>query len=174
MIINILKGLVFAVLGILLLLFPVESLYTVILYVGIAAVCYGVFSAAAFLISRSKEKKGREQNEKSRQRGKIFSLAIGILALAGGIVVLLRPELVAQFFPRLTGAAVLAAGVLCLVKAFGIRKENGAWKALIAISAATIILGGILLFRPFDEGTTVRILGSIMLYLGAGSMVSPD
>jgi uncharacterized membrane protein HdeD (DUF308 family) len=169
MFLSILKGLLVAIAGVLLLLFPTESLYTVLIYLGIAMVCYGAVTIIAFFVSRSKAE--TEQSEKSKNQGKIISLVTGILALACGIVVLAKPELVVEFFPRLVSAFVLAAGAACIAKAISKRKESDGWIHMFAIAVATVILGGIILFRPFDEVTIVRILGTVLLYLGAGSAV---
>lgn len=169
MLINILKSLLIAVAGVFLLLFPSESLNTVLFYLGIAMVCYGVFTIIAFFISRSKA--DAEQSEKSKNQGKIISLVIGILVLVCGIVVLTKTELVIQFFPRLASVFILVVGVACIAKALSKRKEDESWLNLLAIAVATVILGGIILFRPFDELTIVRILGTVMLYLGAEATV---
>ena len=69
MFMNILKGVFVALAGILLLLFPTESLYTITIYLGIAMVCYGAFTIIAFFVSRSKD--NTEQSEKSKNQGKI-------------------------------------------------------------------------------------------------------
>ena len=150
MFMNILKGVFIALAGVFLLLFPTESLYTITIYLGIAMVCYGAFTIIAFFVSRSKDQS--EQSAKSRNQGKIISLIIGALVLICGIVSLAKPELVVEFFPRLVSVFVLAAGVLG-----------------IADAIATVILGGIILVRPFDEVSIVRILGTVLLYLGASA-----
>ena len=170
MLLNILKSLLIAIAGVFLLLFPSESLQTVLFYLGIAMVCYGVFTIIAFFISRGKEP--AEQSEKSKNQGKIISLVLGILVLVCGVVVLTKTELVIQFFPRLASIFILTVGVACIPKALSTRRENGNWLNLLAIAVATVILGGIILFRPFDELTIVRILGTVMLYLGAGAAVA--
>ncbi|MCR5137072.1 MAG: DUF308 domain-containing protein [Oscillospiraceae bacterium] len=174
MIINILKMLAIALAGVLLLFFPVASLYTVIIDIGIALLVYGVFSVVAFLISRNRKKEGKERSEKSIERGKLVSIVIGVVALVCGIVVLVRPALIAEFFPTLVALFVIVAGVLMVIKAIGRKKESEGWKSMLAIALATVILGVILLIKPFDEGTTVRILGTVMLYLGAAGTVGEE
>lgn len=169
MFMNILKGVFVALAGILLLLFPTESLYTITIYLGIAMVCYGAFTIIAFFVSRSKE--NTEQSEKSKNQGKIISLVMGILVLVCGIVVLTKTELVIQSFPRLASVFILAVGVASIAKALSNRKEDNRWLNMLATAVATVILGGVILFRPFDELTIVRILGTVMLYVGAGAAV---
>ena len=95
MLLNILKSLLIAIAGVFLLLFPSESLNTVLFYLGIAMVCYGAFTIISFFTSRSKE--AAEQSEASKNQGKIISLVLGILVLICGIVVLAKTELVIQF-----------------------------------------------------------------------------
>ena len=170
MLINVLKSLLIAIAGVYLLLFPSESLNTVLFYLGIAMVCYGAFTIISFFISRKRQ--AEEQDEKSKNQGKIISLVFGILVLICGIVVLTKTELVIQFFPRLASIFILTVGVVCIAKALSTRKENSNWLHLLATAVATVILGGIILFRPFDELTIVRILGTVMLYLGAEAAVA--
>ena len=169
MFMNILKGVFVALAGILLLLFPTESLYTITIYLGIAMVCYGAFTIIAFFVSRSKD--NTEQSEKSKNQGKIVSLLIGAIVLVCGTVALVKPELVVQFFPRLVSAFIIAAGILSVANAIAKRKESDGWIHLFAIAVATVILGGIILIRPFDEVSIVRILGTVLLYLGASATV---
>ena len=167
MFMNILKGVFIALAGVFLLLFPTESLYTITIYLGIAMVCYGAFTIIAFFVSRSKDQS--EQSTKSKNQGKIISLIIGALVLICGIVSLAKPALVVEFFPRLVSVFVLAAGVLSIAEAIAKRKESDGWIHLFAIAIATVILGCIILVRPFDEVSIVRILGTVLLYLGASA-----
>ena len=62
---------------------------------------------------------------------------------------------------------LLATGILsCMETIIG---KNGLiyWKYDLAFSLATIVIGAILMFCSFDQVTTVRMLGTVMVYLGA-------
>ena len=166
---NVIKMFVLALTGAFLLLYPLASLYTVIVVLGIAMICYGVVSCVGFFVERSR----KEQKEKKKRT--VISLLIGILVLACGIFVVVKPNTVADYFPTLVGLLVLVAGILSCAEAIGRRKESAEWKYMLAVSLATLVLGAIILFRRFDQETTVRILGTGMLYLGAaGAAESKD
>ena len=158
---NTIKMLVLAITGAFLLLYPLASLYTAIIVLGIALICYGVAACVAFIAERV-----RKDREKEKKRT-FVSLLIGIFALSLGICTVVKPEVVADLFPTLVGLFVLAAGVLSGADAFGRRKESAGWTTMLAVSLATVVLGAIVLFRRFDQETTVRILGTVLLYLGA-------
>ena len=161
---NVIKMLVLALAGVILLIYPVASLITVIVILGIALIGYGAVSCIGFIVERAK----KEQTEKKRT---VLSLLIGILALACGIFTVTKPEMIAEYFPILAGLLVLVAGILRTAETIVHRKEFAAWKPVLAVSVATIVLGAILLFCSFDQQTTVRILGTVMLYLGATGAV---
>ena len=158
---NVIKMFVLALTGAFLLLYPLASLYTVIIILGIAIICYGLISCVGYFVDRSR--KDQEDNKKRT----IFSLLIGILALACGIGIVVKPNTVGEYFPTLVGLLILATGILSGADAFGRRKESANWKPMLAVSLATLVLGAIILFRHFDQETTVRILGTAMLYIGA-------
>ena len=162
---NVIKMFVLALTGAFLLLYPLASLYTVIIILGIAIICYGLISCVGYFVDRSR--KDQEDNKKRT----IFSLLIGILALACGIFTVTKPEMIAEYFPILAGLLVLVAGILRTAETIVHRKEFAAWKPVLAVSLATIVLGTILLLCSFDQQTTVRILGTVMLYLGATGAV---
>jgi uncharacterized membrane protein HdeD (DUF308 family) len=161
---NVVKMLVLALAGVILLIYPVASLHTAIVILGIALIGYGAASCLAFIMERAK----KEQEEKKRT---VLSFLIGILALACGIFAVVKPETVAQYFPILAGLLVLSIGILRSAETIVHKKEFAAWKPVLAVSLATIVLGAILLFCNFDQQTTVRMLGTVMLYLGATGAV---
>ena len=162
---NVIKMLVLALAGVVLLVYPVASLHTAIVILGIALIGYGAASCIAFIAERVK----KEQEEEKKRT--VLSLLIGILALACGIFAVAKPETVAQYFPILAGLLVLSTGILRSAETIVHRKEFAAWKPVLAVSLATVVLGAILLFCSFDQQTTVRILGTVMLYLGATGAV---
>ena len=158
-IINFVKMLAFAAAGVYLLVYPLESLYSVIYVLGLVIGCYGIITCLAYLLQR---KDPDAQNRKS-----IFSLIVGLLALVCGIFMALKPNVVSQYFPYVAGLLVLATGILsCMETIIG---KNGLiyWKYDLAFSLATIVIGAILMFCTFDQVTTVRMLGTVMVYLGA-------
>ena len=158
-IINFVKMLAFAAAGVYLLVYPLESLYSVIYVLGLVIGGYGFFTCLAYLLQR---KDPDAQNRKS-----IFSFVIGILALACGIFTALKPDIVSGSFPFVAGILVLATGILLCMEAIVGRNGFTYWKYDLAFSIATIVIGGILMFCSFDQVTTVRMLGTVMVYLGA-------
>lgn len=158
---NIIKMLALAVAGVYLLLYPKESLFTAIYILGIAVGCYGLFTCLAYLIQRG------QKDQEGKAKRSVFSLVIGIPALICGIILAVKPDLVADYFPFVSGIFVLAAGILSSAEAIVSWKVSAAWKSKLGVGVATIVLGVIFMFCEFDHGTAVRLLGTVMLYLGA-------
>lgn len=162
---NITKVLAVAVAGAYLLLYPNESLFSAIYILGAAIICYGLFTCVAYYVQRN-----RDDLEETNKRT-VFSLVIGILALICGILIIIKSDLVAGYFPVVSGMFVLAAGILTSAEAIVSWKVYAAWKSKLAVGVATIVLGVILLFCNFDHGTAVRLVGTVMLYLGTTGIV---
>ena len=158
-IINFIKMLAFAAAGIYLLVFPLETLYSVIYVLGLVIGVYGLFTCLGYLLQR---KDPDVQNRKS-----IFSFVIGLLALVCGIFMALKPDVVSESFPFVAGMFVLATGILSLMETIIGRNGLAYWKYDLAFSLATIVIGAIIMFCTFDQVTTVRMLGTVMVYLGA-------
>ena len=90
-IINFVKMLAFAAAGVYLLVYPLETLYSVIYVLGLVIGVYGLFTCLGYLLQR---KDPDAQNRKS-----IISFVIGILALACGVFMAINPNIVSQYFP---------------------------------------------------------------------------
>ena len=158
-IINFVKMIAFAAAGVYLLVYPLETLYSVIYVFGLVIGVYGLFTCLGYLLQR---KDADAQNRKS-----IFSFVIGIIALACGAYTAFNPNVVSESFPFVAGMFVLATGILSLMEAIVGRNGFAYWKYDMAFSIATIVIGIILMFCTFDQVTTVRMLGTVMVYLGA-------
>lgn len=158
-IINFVKMLAFAAAGVYLLVYPLETLYSVIYVLGLVIGVYGLFTCLGYLLQR---KDPDAQNRKS-----IISFVIGILALACGVFMAINPNIVSQYFPFVAGIFVLATGILSCMETIIGRNGLAYWKYDLAFSLATIVIGAILMFCTFDQVTTVRMLGTVMVYLGA-------
>ncbi len=158
---NFIKMILIAVAGVYLLLYPIELLNSAIYVLGVVIAIYGLLTCLAYFIQRGK----KDQNGQNKRT--LFSLLISIFALVCGIFMICKPDVVSESFPIIAGIFVLAAGILSSAEAVGKRNEFAAWKSKLAFALATVALGAILIFCKFDQGTTVRMLGTIMLYIGA-------
>ena len=156
-IINFIKMLAFAAAGVYLLVYPLESLYSVIYVIGLVIGVYGLFTCLGYLLQRKDA-----QNRKT-----IISFIVGILALMCGVCMALNPNLVSKYFPYVAGIFVLAIGILSCMETIVGKNGLSYWKFDMAFSLATMVIGAILMICTFDQITTVRMLGTVMVYLGA-------
>lgn len=108
-----------------------------------------------------------------RQRGTghaILWILLGVLYVAGGVLVLRNPGLAAGALTLMLGAALAASGVVRIALALQVRQVTDAWGWLAASGAATIMLGlVVLLLWPASSLTALGLLLAVdLLVAGLG------
>ncbi len=97
---------------------------------------------------------------------------IGILL---GILILLRPEVVATFFVTIIGIWALFIGIIMIFYFLRIRKNGAGFINIITliIGILSIISGGIIIFNPFESTRMITVLiGIYALVYGIFSIVN--
>ena len=96
-------------------------------------------------------------------RGPLW-LLLGLLYLAGGVIVLRNPTLAAGALTLVLGAAFAASGIVRIALALQVRQVTDAWGWLAASGAATIMLGLVLLLLwPASSLTALGLLMALDL-----------
>ena len=93
------------------------------------------------------------------------SMLGGIVLAAFGVFLLSKPTFLIDFIPVIAGIVVAADGVMNLLETLRLRKyQNGLTGALI-LPILSIVLGCILIFRPFGVvKIIVRLIGIVLVY----------
>ena len=155
---SIIEMLVVIAAGLVLLFRPGDTLIFASRVLGAALMAFAVVSAIAYLASKDR------------------SAALLIAAAAAavlGLVLLIAPRALASAFPFVAGAVVVVAGIRSLASAFASRSVSHSWVLGCIFAAVTILLGVLLLFRPFEAAKTVaRVLGISLIYVGATGIVT--
>ena len=97
-----------------------------------------------------------------------FDLALGIFGLILGAVLIFRSKTILSLLPVLVGLFTVVSGVFKLQTAmdarrFGLRK----WWGMLLLSILTILMGAVLLLRPFGTALlAIRFMGLAMVLYG--------
>ena len=148
----IVMSIAFSVIGLLLVLFPEVSTAVIYHVLGIALLCFGVVKLIGYF--------SRDLFRLAFQ----FDLEFGILLLALGLLVLLRPVGAMSFLCIALGIAILADGLFKIriavdAKAFGVRP----WLLLFALAVLTAIVGLLMIFRPRESVVFMTVLLGVSL-----------
>lgn len=146
-------GILLAVMGIVLLVFPGESLTTACAVTGVGALVLSVIRFVKYF------------NDKRENKESFKTLFSGILFLLLAFVLLLHPQFLLSVFPFLIGLAVVFYGVASF---FG---RPGLFGKIFA--AITVVLGATLMINPFQSATKITsAVGFVIAVVGIAKVVS--
>ncbi len=151
---------VLVVLGAALILFPGMALKTIVRLGGVAMVAGGANAVGAWK---------RSQNQETSS---YLDVAGGVVAILGGLYLVIRPESLINFFPTLAGALIVVSGIYYILKAMDSKRAGfDKWQVSLLLSVVTIALGILILAHPFGTmELLVRILGGVLVYNGLSSL----
>ena len=155
-----LSAALYALLGLVLLIWPALSASLLCLALGLVLVLCGLSNIFVFLRSRD---------------GSLYAalhLITGVVLAAVGIWLMARPTLVTVVIPRIVGVLICFHGFGDIGDAMTLRKNSSSrWTAALLLAVITLVLGVILVICPFQAFTTVvRLLGAFLLYDGISDL----
>ena len=153
-------GVLYILFGLVLLLWPGISAAVFCYAFGGILLTYGVVSVLGFFLRDS-------------QLGSFaFELFLGIVAAALGLLFLLRPVLVVSILPVVLGLFIVVDGLVNLKRALELRRlYDGRWTIPLALSLISVLLGLVILFRPFLAAEAlVMVIGAVLLYEGVADL----
>lgn len=141
----------FFVLGVVLTFFPQLSANIICYIGGGLLILYGIFKMATYFRTNVV------------LAGHLFST--GLIALAGGLVIVLMPGVVVSVIPLLIGFALIACSMLQLEMALGLsRMKYPRWYLTLAGAFLMLVLGIVILVNPFSTSLLLlRFIGVSML-----------
>jgi uncharacterized membrane protein HdeD (DUF308 family) len=149
-------GSIALILGLLILLFPSESLRVVVYILGAIALLAGIgLIAGAWALSRA------------GARTFAVSLVMGFAALLIGIITILEPDLVESSLAVVFGALLLLAGLGAAIN--GWSGAASGWQGLLAAigGCAVAVIGVIIIFTPdLSARVVVQVLGGLLFAIG--------
>ena len=150
---SIIFSIIFIAIGIFLLLKP-ETAINIICYVlGVLLILWGVVSMIQFF------------SDKTSESYLSISFIFGAFVFIFGLIILIKPEIIASIIPLLLGIWMLINGVTKLSYSLTINKLSNATVSIVG-SIFIIILGVLLIFNPFAGAKSlVQIIGiSFIVY----------
>ena len=152
----ILASILYLVLGLVLLIWPAASSLALCRLLGAALLLYGLFNLVGFFLRDSGMGAFR------------LELFLGVVATGVGIFFLVQPRLVLSFLPIVMGVYVVIDSAVALKHTLELyRMEYHRWWLSLVLALVGIVLGLVLVFRPFAVTTTFfRLVGVVFLYLG--------
>lgn len=148
---SIISSLIFIVTGIFLLLKPETAINVVCYVLGIILVLWGVVSIIQFF------------SDKNSSNYLSMSFIFGSFVFIFGIIILIKPSIVASIVPLLLGVWMVINGVTKLSYALSIYKNTKNMLSIIG-SIFIIVFGVTLIFNPFEgaKGLT-QIIGIVLI-----------
>jgi uncharacterized membrane protein HdeD (DUF308 family) len=154
------SALLYAALGLVLLLWPEVSTSILCGLLGVVLVVCGLVDILTFLRLRD---------------GTLYAsahLVKGVILAAVGVWLLSSPALIAVVIPRIIGILICFHGASDLQDAASLRKNDSSrWTAALALGLVTLALGVVLVVDPFEAFTTVvRVIGAFLIYDGVSDL----
>ncbi|MDY3035860.1 MAG: DUF308 domain-containing protein [Absicoccus sp.] len=152
------SAILYAILGILLLVFNVKALGTIIQVLGWIFIVYAIYNFYLYFVCRDSLSSG--------------PLVIAIPFLLIGIVLARNPGFVISMSSILIGIVVLFNGIVHIQTSL-FQKDLGYtnWGLSLVYSILITIVGGILIVNPIDTVSTVLKIGGILLIIQACSVL---
>ena len=155
-----LSAALYALLGLVLLVWPELSTNLLCFTLGLILVLCGLADILVFLRHRD---------------GSLYEalqLITGAIVAAVGLWLMARPTLVTVVIPRIVGVLICFHGFGDVGDALTLRKNSSPrWTAALVLGLVTLVLGVVLVICPFQAFTTVvRLLGAFLLYDGLSDL----
>ena len=145
-------SILFIIAGLFLLLRPETAINIICYILGVILLISGVVYIIQFF------------SDKSSDSYLSISFIFGAFLFIFGIIILIRPDIIASIIPLLVGVWMLINGVTKLSYALTINKVNRTTLSIVG-SIIIIIIGILLIFNPFEGAKNlVRIIGISFIF----------
>ena len=157
-----LASVLYVILGLVLLIWPGVGGVALCRLLGAALLLYGLVTIAGFLL-RDREMGGFR-----------LELFFGIIAAATGLFFLLQPLAVFSILSMVMGVYVIIDSLVALNRVRSLyRMEYSYWWVSLLLAVLGMVLGVVLLWRPFAAAEAVAVLiGGVFLFLGFADLWS--
>lgn len=151
----ILIAILFIALGVVLILWPGATMKTICYILAVSLIAIGVVFLANYL---------RKDITGIIYR---YDLVMGLSAILGGILVIIKVEQLTGLIPMVLGFLVTISGILKMQNSVDmLRLGHGTWYVAFAMAIVNIVFGVLLLINPFG---TMELL---LMWLGIGFVYS--
>ncbi len=146
-------------LGILLAVMPGMAIETLFLVVGWLLMISGIVSLLSALLLR-----GRPVGQ--------GDLVLGLLEVASGLVVLMRPTFLVSVLGIVLGLVLVMHGARDIQSAREAKALGYPWKASLAVGLLTLVMGALVIINPFSTAKILlRVAGIFLILDGVGDLI---
>lgn len=147
-------------LGLVLLIWPGTTMRIVCTLLGGMLLIYGLVQVVLYLINK--------ERTMLSQGMMVFGIVLAVI----GIWILTSPEMIIMAVPVIVGVLIVIHGVHNVVQAIALKKDSyDRWWLAFLFGALTVVLGGILVYNPFEVAeTVVRFIGIFLIYDGVSDI----
>lgn len=151
----ILTALGFVALGVILIIWPTQTLKTSCYILAVLLIAIGVVSLISYV---------RKDITGILYR---YDLVVGVSAALGGILIIIKAEQLMELIPVVLGFLVTISGILKIQNSIDmLRLGHGTWYIAFALAIINIVFGIILLINPFVWEIFITCVGVALVYSG--------
>ncbi len=144
----------YVILGVIFLVWPQLSLMTLCYSFGILTIVYGIVHLIGYFVRDRMISVFR------------YDMVIGIIGVALGILILIRPQYIISILPILLGLFIILSSIMKVQNAFDLKRiDYPRWWLVLVFAAVSIALGLVLIWNPFAAAST------LMMFIGASLCV---
>lgn len=151
----ILTALGFIALGVILTIWPTQTLKTSCYILAVLLIAIGVVSLISYV---------RKDITGILYR---YDLVVGVSAVLGGVLVIIKADQLMDLIPVVLGFLVTISGILKIQNSIDmLRLGHGTWHIAFAMALINIVFGVILLINPFIWEIFITCVGVALVYSG--------
>lgn len=133
---------------------PIKALKTIVMIFGIVITLSGIVSLFSYF------RLGRELKMIS------FSLIEGLLEIIAGILILYNTEVMATFIPIMVGIWIIVKNLIRFQLSINLKQiPNSGWIWFLIASILAILLGVLIIIKPFSATLTITLIAGIILFI---------
>lgn len=134
--------------------------------IGGLSIAAGVIEAIRFLLGRNSPK------EENASDPGVFFIVRGVILVAIGIFLILKPDFIAQVLALMFGLYMLISGAASLFDSMKIKKANEEWQLPCLLASLTLLGGIVILFNPMlPNNIMFTVLGIVLLASGITNLI---
>lgn len=155
-------GIIYVILGLLLLLIPGTIQDTISLILGLAIVAMGVFNLVLYFATLDSFIWYQSD------------FLLGIIEVVFGLFIITNPRILISFIPLIFGLILLVHGINGIIQAMSLRKyENIRWVSSVVLNIISMVLGFVIMLNPFGTiELLLRIIGICLIYSGINDFIA--
>lgn len=145
------SSILFAIIGILLIVWPEQIIKMISTIIGIAIIILGIFGIIRYF--------------RNNERTFNFDLMYGIICVIAGALIVTNTKVVASFLPVIIGIWMIGNSVIKIQYAMTLKDYNSNnWLTIMIVSVLTLACGILFVFNPFKGATLLTQTLGIALF----------